>query len=1078
MSRRMTFDQKRNIRMLVCGWCSKSAAKQRSGRAGRVSNGLVIRMYPRSTFEKKMEDFDPSEFYPLEYSVLQVRHHLAHFGSIEEVMELLIEPPPADDVAIAINRLCKLGALDEDLMVTDFGRVALRMPVDLRMTKGILAAAALGCAAEMVVIVAGLSMQKPLFARPLRVFFDDETSFLTNMISVARTTSKFEKVARSDVHLLMSVFQYGKLSFDEQRKIANDLERRDIASRSVSSFTKSARNIAESLLGLGITLHRKDARMVEQVASGSNKRGADKNAKSREGPIEFLALTNPTQNAILQMAMSSACEGSLALAKSASNGKKKVADTFVTPLARRNYLPAMAELPEVTMNSFNSKLLTTLLDIRPAALLACSPLKLPHYLSRTIVFKLPPSLTLRIMDELDQAPSQPSQPSKVPRNANDNNDEDYEPQPSKVIPRKLFIAANSKTVAAYEAVFTKIFSGLQASVTVCLMTKRVVLSVGLHEIGLYGGNRDAVYKGKGAGSEVVVVKNAARGGKSSENASSSAASATAKTEGDSTTNDKADGPSLQLLAIHPAIKGLIMIKFVHREKKVLVPITLPGLGEPEGDAFALEDIESFGHAYSMSAHLESGQTKCGQERWSAMCVPDAVPLLVGDDGQCALVPTPKTVTHGLVFGLTSFGQGALSAGASLELVGTPLQQLIALTLNDGVMAPLLSGSSNVALLNITDGFIERFANISLSDLQGTSTAPGKLASSMGAPLYGLVAVLAAALSVQLSRSPKDNDAEKSRLIRHMETIMALNPFNFNYYASYGGAKQQFMLPYVEYKFFKTGTYCHLPDLSYFTQASQNPPPFPPDAMVALRDITRMMDSLCGRMDNLNETDSYEEEETHEGYHFAVHTAPQSAAPVRSRNKKQAISAAEKLEKKRQNAEERNLNRKEKNATKKETKLQRKQQKQLSMPPVTVQLVGTVSVLQQALTGTKKERKAAQKALKAHIADSGEKSKVTTASATGPTEVAPDPPSVSPAVQPGGTLQQALTKKERKAAQKAQSESQATPHATPDKAQATDTSKEKMQKRSAARKAQRALKNGMASSGGPSKQAGQSSANAE
>ena len=46
------------------GWCSRASATQRMGRAGRVREGLCVRLYPRSVFEREMRDRDPPDRMP------------------------------------------------------------------------------------------------------------------------------------------------------------------------------------------------------------------------------------------------------------------------------------------------------------------------------------------------------------------------------------------------------------------------------------------------------------------------------------------------------------------------------------------------------------------------------------------------------------------------------------------------------------------------------------------------------------------------------------------------------------------------------------------------------------------------------------------------------------------------------------------------------------------------------------------------------------------------------------------------------------------------------------------------------
>ena len=88
-------------------WISKSSAVQRRGRAGRVQNGKVWRMYSRKKFDDDFTEFMDPEInrLPLEEIVLNIKAlHLEAASDIRSFMDYLVEPPTKYMVDLALVR--------------------------------------------------------------------------------------------------------------------------------------------------------------------------------------------------------------------------------------------------------------------------------------------------------------------------------------------------------------------------------------------------------------------------------------------------------------------------------------------------------------------------------------------------------------------------------------------------------------------------------------------------------------------------------------------------------------------------------------------------------------------------------------------------------------------------------------------------------------------------------------------------------------------------------------------------------------------------------------------------------------
>jgi ATP-dependent helicase HrpA len=116
---------------------------------------------------------------------------VANLGDVEDFP--FLDPPDRRQVRDGLNLLHELGALDgsasaPERRLTPLGRRLARLPVDPRMGRMILEADAAGCAEELIVIAAALSIPDPR-ERPLEHraqadqlharFTDESSDFLT-----------------------------------------------------------------------------------------------------------------------------------------------------------------------------------------------------------------------------------------------------------------------------------------------------------------------------------------------------------------------------------------------------------------------------------------------------------------------------------------------------------------------------------------------------------------------------------------------------------------------------------------------------------------------------------------------------------------------------------------------------------------------------------------------------------------------------------------------------------------------------------------------------------------------------------
>ncbi|TNC17946.1 ATP-dependent RNA helicase HrpA [Georgenia sp. 311] len=139
---------------------SQASANQRAGRCGRVADGIAIRLYSRADYDSRPEYTEPEI---LRTSLAAVILQMAALGLGDVEGFPFVDQPDTRSVRDGVQLLVEIGALDPDdaggPRLTPVGRQLARLPIDPRLGRMLLEAQTNGCAAEVMVIVAALSVQ-------------------------------------------------------------------------------------------------------------------------------------------------------------------------------------------------------------------------------------------------------------------------------------------------------------------------------------------------------------------------------------------------------------------------------------------------------------------------------------------------------------------------------------------------------------------------------------------------------------------------------------------------------------------------------------------------------------------------------------------------------------------------------------------------------------------------------------------------------------------------------------------------------------------------------------------------------
>lgn len=277
LARISRYSNKTKVQRLPIEEISKASANQRSGRCGRVADGIAIRLYSADNFASR-PDFTEPEI--LRTSLASVILQMSALGLGDVASFPFVDAPDSRAIRDGINQLIEIGALrpldssknsdfsslaqgNQGLELTRIGRDLARLPIDPRLGRMLIAGHESGCASEILVIVAALSIQD-VRERPLEHqeaadaaharFADPHSDFLTYLnlwryLHVQQrdlSGSAFRRMCRAEfIHYLR---------FREWRDIAHQL--RDMA-RTIGIHTEplgmpSASDVVEQASRTGI----------------------------------------------------------------------------------------------------------------------------------------------------------------------------------------------------------------------------------------------------------------------------------------------------------------------------------------------------------------------------------------------------------------------------------------------------------------------------------------------------------------------------------------------------------------------------------------------------------------------------------------------------------------------------------------------------------------------------------------------------------------------------------------------------------------------------------------------------------
>jgi len=254
------YSHRTKVQRLPIERVSQASANQRSGRCGRVSDGITIRLYSEEDFESRPRFTDPEILRTNLAAVILQMTAMGVAKGPKDVEEFpFVEPPETRAINDGVTLLRELGALAPPRPqgkagtpapgngrgpatgggLTAVGQKLAQLPVDPRLGRMIVEAGKRGCVREVMILAAALTIQDPRerptdkqqLAAEKHNRFRDENSDFTGFLNLWNylqekqqelSSSAFRRLCRAEFINYLRVREWQDL-FTQLRQLARPL---------------------------------------------------------------------------------------------------------------------------------------------------------------------------------------------------------------------------------------------------------------------------------------------------------------------------------------------------------------------------------------------------------------------------------------------------------------------------------------------------------------------------------------------------------------------------------------------------------------------------------------------------------------------------------------------------------------------------------------------------------------------------------------------------------------------------------------------------------------------------------------
>src|SRR5215217_1076525 len=246
------YSHRTKVQRLPIERVSQASANQRSGRCGRVSDGIAIRLYSEEDFESRPQFTDPEILRTNLAAVILQMTAMGVARGPKDVEDFpFVEPPETRAINDGVTLLRELGALAPARAqngtggaksgggLTAVGQKLAQLPVDPRLGRMIVEAGRRGCVREVMILAAALTIQDPRerptdkqqLAAEKHNRFKDENSDFTGFLNLWNylqekqqelSSSAFRRLCRAEFINYLRVREWQDL-FAQLRQLARPL---------------------------------------------------------------------------------------------------------------------------------------------------------------------------------------------------------------------------------------------------------------------------------------------------------------------------------------------------------------------------------------------------------------------------------------------------------------------------------------------------------------------------------------------------------------------------------------------------------------------------------------------------------------------------------------------------------------------------------------------------------------------------------------------------------------------------------------------------------------------------------------
>ena len=245
------YSHRTKVQRLPIERVSQASANQRSGRCGRVSDGIAIRLYSEEDYESRPQFTDPEILRTnLAAVILQMTAMGVARGPKDVENFPFVEPPDSRAINDGVTLLRELGALSavrpqnaqadaKSGGLTAVGQKLAQLPVDPRLGRMIVEAGKRGCVREVMILAAALTIQDPRerptdkqqLAAEKHARFRDENSDFTGFLNLWNylqekqqelSSTQFRRLCRNEFINYLRVREWQDL-FAQLRQLARPL---------------------------------------------------------------------------------------------------------------------------------------------------------------------------------------------------------------------------------------------------------------------------------------------------------------------------------------------------------------------------------------------------------------------------------------------------------------------------------------------------------------------------------------------------------------------------------------------------------------------------------------------------------------------------------------------------------------------------------------------------------------------------------------------------------------------------------------------------------------------------------------